>query len=391
MGLCPAWLCQPVQSSRRARRSGQDRPLWQGFCANDPAMPTLRPHDDATPLSEREREILRLVVQSFVQTAGPVGSRTLVKRYGLDLSPASIRNTMSDLEDAGYLEHPYTSAGRVPTARGYRTFVDELMQTPRLSSSDKAMLRAALDQLVGNRDELLRETSKVLGRLSNLLGVVLAPNMATGVLERIEAVPLSSTRLMFVLSLRGGLVRTIVLEMDLVLGRNEVERVVEMLNERLAGLPMEEVRASFAQRVRDLDYDDNALVRLILNRTDTFFADADETRLRLSPTSPLLEQPEFQHPDELRNLIGVLEDERFLVQLLEDRPDGEEMPRALVTIGPEHADGKTRRYSLVTARYRLGSSVGTIGVLGPLRMDYARVVTVVEHVAQLLSREDPSA
>lgn len=103
-------------------------------------MPTFRPHEDPAPLSEREREILRLVVQSFVQTAGPVGSRTLVKRYGLELSPASIRNTMSDLEEAGYLEHPYTSAGRVPTARGYRTFVDELMQTPRLSSGGGSRL-----------------------------------------------------------------------------------------------------------------------------------------------------------------------------------------------------------------------------------------------------------
>ncbi len=351
-------------------------------------MPTLRPFDDATPLSDREREILRLVVQSFVQTAGPVGSRTLVQRYGLELSPASIRNTMSDLEEAGYLEHPYTSAGRVPTPRGYRTFVDELMQTPRLTAAEKAVLRAALDQMVGGREELLRETSKVLGRLSNLLGVVLAPNLATGVLERLEAIPLSSNRLMFVLSLRGGLVRTIVLEMDVVLARNEIERVVEMLNERLAGLTLEEIRATFAQRVRGLDADDNALVRLILDQSSAFFAEANEaSRISLSPTSPLLEQPEFQQPDELRHLIGLLEDEQFLVQLFEDRAEGSETPRAIVTIGPEHVDGKTTRYSLVTARYRLGTSFGTVGVLGPLRMDYARVVTVVEHVARLLSGE----
>ncbi len=350
-------------------------------------MSTLRP-DDAAPLSEREREILRLVVQSFVHTAGPVGSRMLVQRYGLDLSPASIRNTMSDLEEAGYLEHPYTSAGRVPTARGYRTFVDELMQTPRLSAADKAALRAALDQIAGGHDELLRETSKVLGRLSHLLGAVLAPDMATGVLERIEAVPLSSTRLMFVLSLRGGLVRTIIMEIDVVLARGEVERVVEMLNERLAGLPLDEIRATFAQRVRDMDADDNALVRLILNRPQALFADVERSRLRLSPASALLDQPEFQQPDELRHLIQLLEDERFLVQLLEDRPATDAPARAVVTIGPEHADGKTRRYSLVTACYRMGTAVGTVGVLGPLRMDYARAVTVVEHVAHMLGRAD---
>ncbi len=349
-------------------------------------MTALRTTDDATPLSDREREILRLVVQSFVQTAGPVGSRTLVRRYGLGLSPASIRNTMSDLEEAGYLEHPYTSAGRVPTVRGYRTFVDELMQASQLSRPEKLMLRAAVEQLVGNRDELLRETSKMLGRLSNLLGVVLAPNMATGLLERIEVVPLSSSRLMCVLSLRGGVVRTIVLEMDTDLERTLIEPVVEMLNERLAGLTMEEIRTTFVDRVRDLGVDDNALVRLVLDRSSTLFASPGAARLQLSSASPLLDQPEFQEPNDLRHLIGLLEDEHFLVQLLEDRPDGDEQPRAVVTIGPENLDGKTERYSLVTARYRLGESIGTIGVLGPVRMDYERVVMVVEHVARLLSQ-----
>ncbi len=355
-------------------------------------MPAARPHTDPSPLTEREREILRLVVQSFVQTAGPVGSRTLARRYDLALSPASIRNTMSDLEDAGYLEHPYTSAGRVPTVRGYRTFVDQLMQTTRLDGSDKHLLRAALDQLAGNRDELLRETSKLLGRLSNLLGVVLAPNLATGVLDKIQVVPLSSSRLMFVLSLHGGIVRTIVLEIDAVLERTVIEKVVDALNERLSGLTMEEIRTTFAQRVRDLDANDNALVRLVLNRSAFLFRDVDDTRLQLSSPSPLLDQPEFQEPDELRNLIGLLEDEHFFVQLLEDRPDGDDAPRALVTIGPEHLDGKTERYSLVTARYTLGDSVGTVGVLGPVRMDYARAVMVVEHVARVLSRgEAPRA
>lgn len=355
-------------------------------------MPPVRSHTDPSPLTDREREILRLVVQNFVQTAGPVGSRTLARHYDLGLSPASIRNTMSDLEEAGYLEHPYTSAGRVPTVRGYRTFVDELMQTTRLSPGDKALLRAALDQMAGNRDELLRETSKLLGRLSNLLGVVLAPNLATGVLDRIEVVPLSSSRLMFVLSLHGGLVRTIVLEIDAVLQRTVIEKVVEMLNERLSGLTMEEIRTTFAQRVRDLDVRDNALVRLVVDRSALLFRDADDARLQLSSPSALLEQPEFQQPEELRNLIDLLEDELFLVQLLEDRPEGDDAPRAIVTIGPEHLDGKTERYSLVTARYAIGDSVGTVGILGPVRMDYARAVMVVEHVARQLSRGvDPRA
>jgi heat-inducible transcriptional repressor len=343
-------------------------------------------HPVSQGLTAREREILRLVVTSFVSTAAPVGSRPLVRRFGLDLSPATIRNTMSDLEEAGYLEHPHTSAGRVPTDLGYRTFVDELMQTPGLSEADKAVLRAELERLTGQSDDLPREASKLLGRLSSLLGVVLAPNLATGVLDRIEAVPLSSSRVMFVLSLRGGLVRTIVLELDAVPGRGSLDALVQELNERLAGLTLDEIRRTFAARVHGVE-DHSGLVRLVLDRSHALFAPPEAPgRVRTGGTQHLIEQPEFREPDELRTLVGLLEDEHFLVELLENRDDDAGPGRAVVTIGREHA-GRAERYALVTARYCVGDAAGTIGVVGPTRMDYARVVGLVEQFARLLSRQ----
>jgi heat-inducible transcriptional repressor len=137
-------------------------------------------------LSEREREILRLVVQSFIETAGPVGSRFLARRFPLGLSPASIRNTMSDLEEGGFLEHPYTSAGRVPTDSGYRLFVADLMSSHELSAAEKKAIRSVLDELVTDTEQLLRETSRLLGKLTNLLGLVLSPRLSAGILERLE-------------------------------------------------------------------------------------------------------------------------------------------------------------------------------------------------------------
>lgn len=338
------------------------------------------PASHTPPLSDREREILRLVVESFIHTADPVGSRALVKRYSLGLSPASVRNTMSDLEDAGFLDHPHTSAGRIPTVRGYRAFVDGLMETARLSPTEKQLLRAELERLAGDPEGLLQTTSRLLGRLSNLLGVVLTPNLAAGVLDRLEVVPLSSSRLMFVLSLRGGLVKTIVLEVDAEVDRSRLERVVALLNERLAGLTMEEIRRTYAQRLHDVD-DQTSVVRLVLHRQADLFPQHDPRRLRLGSTQNLLQQPEFQQPTELRELIRLLEDEHFLVQLFEEQVEGETSARAIVTVG----GGQAERYSLVTASYRIGDAVGTVGVLGPLRMDYGRVVPLVEHVAALLS------
>ncbi len=341
-----------------------------------------RSPSESAPLSERERSILRAAVQAFVQTAGPVGSRILAERYDLGISSASIRSTLSALGAAGYLDQPHTSAGRIPTAQGYRTFVDELMAAPLLSTAEKHLLRAELDRMSGDTDGLLRETSKLLGTLSNLLGVVLKPRLATGILERIEAVPVSSSRVIFVLSLRDGLVKTILLELDMDVPRDRLERVVQRLNERIAGLAMEEIRRTFAERVKDLDDETRAgVVRLIVDRQHAFFADPPTERVEVSSTSPLLNQPEFQQPAELRRLIGMLEDERFLVQLLEDETSSAGVAR--ITIGREGDD--VEGFSIVTACYRLGGSTGTVGVIGPTRMDYARAVSIVEQAARTLS------
>ncbi len=343
--------------------------------------------NDEQRLNERERDILRLTVKSFIDTAGPVGSRYLAKSFTLGLSPASIRNTLSDLEDLGYLDHPYTSAGRVPTELGYRTFVDELMESPELTPLEKQQIMAQLDQLMGDTQELLRESSRLLGRLSNLLGVVLSPRLATGVLERLEVVPLSSSRVMFVISVRGGLVKTIVLELESVLQRQDVDRVVQILNERLAGLTLDEIRRSFKTRLRDLEGDRTGIVRLVLDRTALLFSEQTEGRLRYAGTQNIVIQPEFQEPDELRKMIEFLENEDFVVHLLEDdRPAIQEVGRAHVSIGSENSSEQVDKCSIVTAHYRVGQAVGTVGVIGPTRMDYRRVMALVEGMAALLDR-----
>lgn len=348
--------------------------------------PTYSEGASAHPLSDREREILRLVVKSFVSTAGPVGSRFLAKTFPIGLSPASIRNTMSDLEDMGYLDHPYTSAGRIPTELGYRTFVDELMESVGLDPSEKQLLKKELENLMGDTQELMRESSRLLGRLSNLLAVVLSPKLSTGVLDRLEVVPLSSSRAMIVLSVRGGLVRTIVVELEFELRRPQLDRVVSMLNERLCGLTLEEIRETYATRLRDLQDDETGIVRLVLNETAQLFSEQPESRrVSFSGTQNIIAQPEFQEPDEIRRVVKLLEDESIVVQLLEDR-GGKGENTAVVRIGRENSSENADRYSIVTAQYHLGEAMGTIGVIGPMRMDYPRVVALVEGMAALLSQ-----
>lgn len=339
-------------------------------------------------LNDRDKSILRLVVQSFIDTAGPVGSRFLSTNYQLGLSPASIRNTLSDLEARGFLDHPYTSAGRVPTERGYRAYVDELMEQIQLSEQEQEVLRTHLSESVSDAELLVRESSRLLSQFANLLGVAISPRLSTGVLERLEVVPLSSNRAMFVISVRGGLIRTIILHVESELSRSALDKVVLLLNERLAGLTLDEIRRTCKDRVRDLQSDDTGVVQLLMDSSSMLFSEPPtDRRVEVGGTDRMLAQPEFQQPEELRELIKLVDDEAAVIGLL-DASDDEAIGSARVRIGSENtaSEAETQlRYSVVTAPYQRHNMRGTIGVIGPTRMDYARVISLVEGMAALLS------
>ena len=335
-------------------------------------------------LTERESKILGLVVRSFIETAGPIGSKFLVTKYPVGLSSASIRNTMSNLEDLGYLGHPHTSAGRVPTDLGYRQFVDNLMQPLPLSLEDERLFREQLEQLPLEPGTILRECSRLLGQLSNLLGVVLSPRLSTAVLERLEIVPLSSSRLMFVISLKSRLVKTVILEVTSEVTRDNLDKVVNLLNERLTGLTLEEIRNTFALRMKDYTGEPTGIVKLVLTSPANFFSEPAEGRVSFAGTQNIMVQPEFMsEPEELKRLIEMLEDANFIVHLMEE--ETETSNGVSVRIGSENSEGKIEKYSIVTATYKLGNTTGTVGVIGPTRMNYARVFSLVEGVANLLS------
>ncbi len=325
-------------------------------------------------------------MKQFVDTAGPVGSRSLSKHFDIGLSPASIRNTMADLEDMGYLGHPYTSAGRVPTKLGYRTFVDMLMDTPELSAEERQALRLQLASLVADTDELLRESTRLLSQLTNLLGVALTPNLSSGTLEQLDIVPLTGRRLMFVLSVSGGIVKTIVLGFESDLRRSELSRIVSVLNERLAGLTLEEIRDTHEERVRDID-DPTGVVQLIMDRSAPLFSEPTEGRLRLGGTQNILTQPEFQEPDDVRRFIEVIENEDRVVEWLETvfDVDPEAVGQAAIQIGSDGLKDMDS-YSIVTSPYSFGGTVGVLGVIGPTRMDYGRAVALVESMAYVVNR-----
>ena len=218
-------------------------------------------------LTERERTILSLIVQSYIHDCSPVGSRTLVRRFGLDLSPATIRNTMNDLEEAGLLVQPHTSAGRIPTSLGYRKYVDELMAPKPLSRRERATIR---DAVVGEQSGQIRDaatvldqTVRALGELTRLLAVSLEPRLDQGTFEKIELVDLGAAKILAVLTIEKGFLRTIVLELDAAVNSECLSETANLLNERLSGLPMKIIRESVRERMRDVKASDPKILKLI--------------------------------------------------------------------------------------------------------------------------------
>ena len=343
-------------------------------------------------LSERERQVLEAVIQMYVETAEPAGSRALSRRSGLGVSPATIRNTMSDLEEKGFLFHPHTSAGRVPTDKAYRLYVDVIMQRPRpTGGSEYDRLAEEISAGSSAVEAILRRAAQSLGVLTQELGVALGPQMDQTVLQRIDLVRLSSERMLVVLTLRSGAARTIFLEAQGQLADGAVAEVARLLNERLAGLTLAQIRATLADRLRDgTDRGEvGQLLNIFVEEAEQLFDGqlAGDERVVLGQASLLAEQPEFASGAQLRQLLHLTETRQQLGELLRRRSAeaGQVSPGITITIGNEHADPRLDRFTLVTSEYRAGSCTGVIGVIGPTRMPYDKVIAMVSHTSRLLT------
>jgi len=335
-------------------------------------------------LNERERTVLHYVVHDFIETATPVGSRFISKRHEdvLGLSSASIRNIMSDLEYLGYIDHPHTSAGRVPTDRGYRFYLDSLMRVEAVTPDEQQTIREGLDALQ-DMEEMLRESSRLIGKISRQLCVVTSPHLSSGVFEKLELVPITSNRILVVMSIKSGLVRTIMMEVGIEIHRGRLEELARRMNERLSGLTLQEVRDTFVERMRDSHDEPSGLIRLFIDSVDKLFLPPRTEKLHIGGTEKLIEQPEFTNPKEFRGVVELINNEEFIIHVLQKHEEG--AIGTQVTVGTENQDEKLKSYSLVTSMYNVGDISGSVGVIGPTRMQYNKMIPLVDYVARTIS------
>lgn len=336
-------------------------------------------------LSERERRVLEAVIQAYIESAEPAASRRIARESRLGVSPATIRQTMSELEEKGYLYHPHTSAGRIPTDLGYREYVDSMLRSPGLDPGVEEALRAELPRTAGALEDILRRTAQVLGVIAQELGVAVSPRLDAVILERLELIPVSSDRLLLVFNLRSGVVRTIFVQVPAHVAPGSAESVARILNERLGGLNLAEIRRTLAERLRDVQpaaAGGQDLLHIFIQRGEEIFDLSDaERELVLGSAQPLADQPEFTSSSErMRRLLDLTERRDPLRRALAQHHHG----GVRVTIGAEHDDPALSEFTLVTASYRAGDLSGVIGVLGPTRMPYDKIVSLVTHTSQLV-------
>ncbi len=334
-------------------------------------------------LSHRESRVLEAVIQMYVETAEPAGSRAVLSRSALGVSPATIRAAMGELERKGYLFHPHTSAGRIPTDKAYRTYVDRLMHLQAPSDHDRNALVSEFPDSGSEMENILRRAAQVLSVLTQEMGVAAAPALDEVILERLELVRLSSERLLLVFNLQSGVVRTIFVQIPATVAEDVVALVAQVLNERLAGLSLMEIRTTLNQRLRDAAQEPRGreLLNIFLAEgEDLFDLTMTSPDLHLGTAQMLVEQPEFASKERMRELFDITERRDVLKEALKSRRQG----GVMVTIGGENLDPSLSDLTLVTASYARGDLTGVIGVLGPTRMPYDKVVGLVEHTSRLI-------
>ncbi|MDP9179258.1 MAG: heat-inducible transcriptional repressor HrcA [Gemmatimonadota bacterium] len=337
-------------------------------------------------LSERERRVLEAVIQSYVETAQPAGSHAIARRFGLGVSAATIRNTMSDLEFKGMLYHPHTSAGRVPTDVAYRVYVDSLIRLQPMKKREHDRLTAEIASGGSAVEAILRRAAQSLGVITQELGIALGPRLDNSVLERLDLVRLSSERILVAITLTGGAVRTIFVEAKGEVADAALAEVTAVLNERLAGSTLRQIRASLGARLRDSSPSDDAaeLLNVFIEEGDQLFDVAMQRPedVMLGHASVLAEQPEFASVNSMKKLVALTETREDLADLLRKRSD---VGGITISIGSEHNDPRLENFTVVTAQYHAAGLSGVIGVIGPTRMPYEKVISLVTHTSKLIT------
>lgn len=333
-------------------------------------------------LTDRQLLILQVIIDDFIHSAQPVGSRTLAKKEKINFSSATIRNDMADLEDLGFIEKTHSSSGRVPSEKGYRYYVDHMLSPQRLTKSEVSQIKSIYAERIFELEKVVQKSAQILSDLTNYTSIVLGPKVNENRLKKIQIVPINHETAVAIIVTNTGHVENRTITFPGALDPSDIEKMVNILNDRLAGVPLIELHDKIYKEVvtvlKDHIQNYETLVKIMAG---TLTLNASE-KIYFGGKTNMLSQPEFTDIDRIRSLLKMIEQEKELYSLLQTNHSG-----ITIKIGKENDNIAMENCSLITATYSLGNKqLGTIAVLGPTRMEYSRVISLLSRMTHDLSR-----
>jgi heat-inducible transcriptional repressor len=341
-------------------------------------------------LDERSQEMLALLIKTHIATGEPVGSRAISKHTSEGLSAATVRNIFADLEDAGYLEQPHTSAGRVPSDKGYRFYVDHILEHPALSESDEYVIQFGMfGAQWPSTDQLMSRASHLLSLFSQSVGIVVSPNIAHDIIKHIDFVRLSDGRILVITVSRAGIVQDRLVRIDEDMTQDELNRTANYVNANFSGLSLFEIRGELLKRLSE---ERSLYDRLLQNAAmlcDRGLSETDQTDpdVFIEGASNIVTQTSFADTERMRELLHIFEEKSRLIKILNECVNPETLQTVTIRIGAENSLPSLHGCAVITSYYSCGDRVvGNLGIVGPVRMEYGRTISVVNYMARLLER-----
>lgn len=333
-------------------------------------------------LNDRKMKIMQAIIRNYLDTAEPVGSRTISRRYDLGVSSATIRNEMSDLEDLGFIVQPHTSAGRIPSDKGYRLYVDNLMKYPELSDEQAVIIEKILMDRVGRLDSLLKEISDLLAVMTHYTSIVTTPQYKKIKLKHLQLIPLDDKSIVLVIVTDGNIVKNHVLSTRRPLGVDQLAALTQMLNQNLHGLSMQDINLPLIQMMKKKMGVHGEILNDVLDAITDTVENSDDVDIYTSGTTNILNFPEFSDIIKAKSLINLLEKKDTILTVLDqDKPLDDQVVN--ISIGEENNMEELKDCSIITTTYKIGGeTVGSMAIIGPTRMDYGKVASTLEYLTK---------
>lgn len=331
-------------------------------------------------MRERKLKILNAIIKDYISTAEPIGSRTIAKKYDLGISAATIRNEMSDLEEMGLLIQPHTSSGRIPSEKAYRLYVDQLMKIKKLDEIVEESIRESYKVYVEQIENALKHTAKMLAQFTSYTSLVLSPDITSLNCKLVQLIPIQDERILMVIITKENIIKNTELKLSEEIHENELERLNNIINFLIKNVDVNKINSELIDRIDQLSLKENRILQEILPILKETALGRDDKKVYSNGMTNILNYPEFNDVKKIKHFLEVLQQKNTLIEVLKNESEGMN-----ILIGNENIIDEFKDCSLLTATYKFnGETLGTIGVVGPIRMNYDNVVSVLQFLSSEL-------